>query len=266
MNASRNCQSIPATAPLKRLFIFFIALSVSSCGLKSKFIYLYNDSEKITGKTDYYEATIQSGDRLEIKIAGLEPESALPFYFNSGNPGQQLMAQDNPANVFQVNEEGQIDMPVLGTIVLKGLKIKEAESLIKEKLQNLIRVPVVQVRIHNFMVSILGEVKSPGYYRIPNNRITILELLAMAGDISINGNRKEILVIRKGKEGNQPYVLDLTSNSIFNSPAFYLNQNDVVYIRPNNTGLIQPTLVRTTGPFVLSVISILFTTVIFLIR
>jgi len=141
-----------------------------------------------------------------------------------------------------------------------------AEKVLKEKLQNLIRVPVVQIRISNFMVAVLGEVKTPGYFKIPNNRINILELLAMAGDVTSNANRQEIMVIRKAGESEQNIMLNLTSTSLFSSPGFQLKQNDVVYIRPNKTGLLQPTLFRSTGPLTLSAISIIFSTLVIILR
>jgi polysaccharide export outer membrane protein len=251
---------------LKCLLPAVLLISVSACGLKNKFTYFYNDKSDSRSPEIFQEAVIRPGDRLEVKIAGLEPESSLPFYFFSGTGGQSTSNQASPANVFPVSTEGEIDMPVLGRISVGGLKLKEAESVIKSKLENLIRVPVVQVRIFNYMVTVLGEVKLPGYLLIPNNRINILELLAMAGDITANGNRKEVIVIRKSGDTEQQITIDLTSNSLFSSPGFHIRQNDVVYVRPNASGMLQPTLFRSTGPFALSVVSIFFTALLFFAR
>ena len=251
---------------LKSLLPAVLLLFVSGCGLKNKFTYFYNDSSSKGNPEVFQDAVIRPGDRIEVKIAGLEPESSLPFYFFSGSGTQSTNNQANPANVFPVSTEGEIDMPVLGKISVGGLKLKEAESVIKSKLENLIRVPVVQVRIFNYMVTVLGEVKLPGYLLIPNNRINILELLAMAGDITPNGNRKEVIVIRKSGDTEQQITIDLTSNTLFSSPGYHIRQNDVVYVRPNASGMIQPTLFRSTGPFALSVISIFFTAFLFLAR
>ena len=249
---------------LKTLVPAFMLMAASGCGLKKKFTYFYND--KGSSAELFQEAVIRHGDRLEVKIAGLEPESSLPFYFFSGSGTQGTSNQASPSNVFPVSSEGEIHIPVLGKVPVVGLKLKEAETAIKAKLENLIRVPVVQVRIFNFMVTVLGEVKSPGYILIPNNRINILELLAMAGDVTPNGNRKEIIVIRKSGESEEQFSIDLTSNTLFASPGYHLRQNDIVYVRPNASGILQPTLFRSTGPFALSVISILFTAFLFLAR
>jgi polysaccharide export outer membrane protein len=243
---------------------FFLSIFVS-CGLKNRYVYFYNQTENLKSQTNASDVIIKQGDKLEVKIAGLEPQSSLPFYFSSGS-NSPISNSESPPNVFQVNDQGEIDMPVLGKITLQGLSLSAAELVLKEKLQGLIRVPVVQIRISNFMVTVLGEVKAPGYYKIPNNRINILELLAMAGDLTSTSNRQEIMVIRKAGENEEVIMMDLTSNSLFSSPGFQLKQNDVVYIRPNNTGLLQPTLFRSIGPLTLSAISIIFSTLVIILR
>jgi polysaccharide export outer membrane protein len=249
---------------LKHLLAAVLLFWVSACGLKKKFTYFYND--KGSPQELYQEAVINPGDRLEVKIAGLNPESALPFYYFSGSGSQASNNQTSPPNVFPVGPEGEIHIPVLGKVSVAGLKLKEAESAITSKLENLIRVPVVQVRIYNFMVTVLGEVKSPGYLQIPNNKINILEILAMAGDITANGNRREVIVIRKSGETENQYTIDLTSNTLFSSPGYHIRQNDIVYVRPNASGILQPTLFRSTGPIALSMLSIFFTALVFMAR
>ena len=256
----------PSLFPCRIFFFLFFISTFTSCGLKSRFTYFYNQTDNLKNESVAPEIIIQQGDKLEVKIAGLEPESSLPFYFSSGAGNSSMGNSESPPNVFQVNDQGEIDMPVLGKIAVQGLSLIAAEKVLKEKLQNLIRVPVVQIRISNFMVAVLGEVKTPGYFKIPNNRINILELLAMAGDVTSNANRQEIMVIRKAGESEQNIMLNLTSTSLFSSPGFQLKQNDVVYIRPNKTGLLQPTLFRSTGPLTLSAISIIFSTLVIILR
>ena len=249
-----------------RSFLFLSLLIFSfGCGLRKKLVYFNNETEKPSFNSTGLAPAICKGDRLEIKIAGLEPESALPFYFFLGT-GSQTNNLDSPPNTFIVNTDGDISVPVIGQLRVAGLHLEEAEALLRDRLKNLIKTPVVQVRIFNFMVSVIGEVRSPGYYRIPNNRITILEILAMAGDLSPNGNRREIQVWRRSTGELKSYTIDLTSTSLFNSEVFNLQQNDVVYVAPNRSGLLQPTLLRTSGPLAISLISLVLTTMTFFIR
>jgi len=245
----------------KKLLILFLLLN--SCGLKKRFVYLNNGEKKsVVAESKYSSAIIQVGDRVEIKIAGLDPESSLPFYF-SGGAG---IGQESPSNTFLVDSKGEVAIPILGKVELAGFNREEAEKLLTEKLKDLIKVPVVQIRIFNFMITVLGEVKSPGYIKIGNNKANLLEVLAMAGDLTMNADRKKIIIWREENNERKEYIVDLTSTSIFNSPVFLVKQNDLIYVRPNKTGLIQPTLFRTTGPMAMSVVSLILSTMLFFYR
>ncbi len=249
----------------KKLLILFLLLN--SCGLKKRFVYLNNGEKKsIVADSKYSSAIIQVGDRVEIKIAGLDPESALPFYFSSGAGSNAGIGQDSPPNTFVVDSKGDVAIPIIGKIQLAGLNREEAEISITNKLKELIKTPVVQVRIFNFMVSVLGEVKTPGYIKIINNKANLLEVLAIAGDLTSNADRKEIIIWREENNERKEYLVDLTSTSIFSSPVFLVKQNDLIYVRPNKTGLIQPTLLRSTGPMAMSIVSLILTTMLFFYR
>ena len=249
---------------MRILSILLLLVLINSCGLKKQYVLFHNQTEKPELNTSGIAAKIRQGDRLEIKIAGLEPESALPFYFFLGS-GIQTNNMDSPPNTFIVNSKGEVSIPVIGELMVAGLQLEDAEELLRNKLKTIIKTPVVQVRIFNYMVAVLGEVRAPGYYRIQNNRITILEVLAMAGDLNSNANRKEVQVWRKNSGELKSYTVDLTSTSLFNSPVFNLEQNDVVYITPNRSGLLQPTLLRTAGPLGISLVSLILTTMTFFI-
>ncbi len=225
-----------------------------------------DDQKSVSANVKYSSAIIQAGDRLEIKIAGLEPESALPFYFSSGAGSSAAIGQESPPNTFVVDSKGDVAIPIMGKIKLAGLNREEAEISIIDKLKELIKAPVVQVRIFNFMVSVLGEVKTPGYIKIINNKANLLEVLAMAGDLTSNADRKEIIIWREENNERKEYLVDLTSTSIFSSPVFLVKQNDLIYIRPNKTGLIQPTLLRSTAPMAMSIVSLILTTMLFFYR
>jgi len=249
----------------KKLFLLF--LLTNSCGLKQRFVYLNNGEKKsVFANSQYNYPIIQVGDRVEIKIAGLDPESALPFYFSSGAGSSAGIGQDSPPNTFVVDSKGDVAIPIMGKIHLAGLNREEAEISITNKLKELIKTPVVQVRIFNFMVSVLGEVKTPGYIKIVNNKANLLEVLAIAGDLTSNADRKEIIIWREENNERKEYLVDLTSTSIFSSPVFLVKQNDLIYVRPNKTGLIQPTLLRSTGPMAMSIVSLILTTMLFFYR
>ena len=249
----------------KKLLILF--LLTNSCGLKQRFVYLNNGEKKsIVPESKYSSAVIQVGDRVEIKIAGLEPESSLPFYFSSGAGSGAAMGQESPPNTFLVDSRGEVAIPVLGKIHLGGLIREEAEKAITDKLKELIKTPVVQVRIFNFMITVLGEVKTPGYIKIINNKANLLEVLALAGDLTINADRQQIVVWREENNERKEYLVDLTSTLIFSSPVFFVKQNDLIYVRPNKTGLTLPTLLRSTGPMALSIVSLILTTMLFFYR
>jgi polysaccharide export outer membrane protein len=244
--------------------LLLLFMGSTACNLKRKYIYFNNSGPGYKTAPASFSPQINIGDRLEIKIAGLEPQSSLPFSFSSG-PVQPTTGE-NPAINYLVNSNGEVSIPVLGPIPVAGLQLEQAEALIRNKLIDLIKSPVVSVRISNFMISVLGEVKLPGYYRVTNNRITILEIIAMAGDITINGDRKSVIVWRKEAGETKPYEIDLTTTAIFQSPVFELRQNDVVYIKPNKSGLLQPTLFRTAAPILLSIGSIGISILILLLR
>jgi len=249
----------------KKLLILF--LLTNSCGLKQRFVYLNNgEQNSVSTNVKYNSAIIQVGDRVEIKIAGLEPESALPFYFSSGPGSSTGGNQETPSNTFLVDSKGDVAIPILGKVQLAGFNREDAEKALSEKLKELIKTPVVQVRIFNFMVSVLGEVKIPGYIKIVNNKANLFEVLAMAGDLTTNADRSEIIIWREENNERKEYLVDLTSKSIFSSPVFLVKQNDLIYVRPNKTGLTQPTLLRSTGPMAMSIVSLILTTMLFFYR
>jgi polysaccharide export outer membrane protein len=142
----------------------------------------------------------------------------------------------------------------------------EVTSLIEGKLKEYIKNPVVNIQIQNYKVTVLGDVRNPGTFKIPNERMTILEAIGLAGDLRMTGNRRNVLVIRDVNGVKTEYRLDLTSKAVFSSPAYYLTQNDVVYVEPNTTAQSESTLWRTTGPMFISLTSLVVTTVTLIFR
>ena len=183
-----------------------------------------------------YEVFIHEDDLLSIMVNSKDPELALPFNMplvtykiGSGSPGQQRVLG------YLVDTNGDIDFPILGKIHVAGLSRLELRDLIKEKLisGDYIKDPVVTVQFLNYKVSVMGEVARPGSFTITGDRITLLEALSMAGDLTIYGRRDRVAVIRE-KNGKRTILFhDLRSSEIFTSPCYYLQQNDIVYVEPN---------------------------------
>ncbi len=183
-----------------------------------------------------YEVIIHKDDLLAIIVNSKDPELALPFnmplisyQIGSQNVGQQRLVG------YLVNQDGNIDFPILGEIHVEGLTRMQVTELIKKRLisEELIKDPIVTVQFLNFKVSVIGEVGRPGTFDISGDRITLLEALSMAGDLTIYGRRDRVAVIRE-KDGKRSILYhDLRSSDIFQSPCYYLQQNDIVYVEPN---------------------------------
>lgn len=183
-----------------------------------------------------YEVFIHEDDLLAIMVNSKDPELALPFnmpmvtyQIGSERSGQQRVLG------YLVDTNGDIDFPILGKLHVAGLSRLELRDLIKEKLisGDYIKDPVVTVQFLNYKVSVMGEVARPGSFTITGDRITLLEALSMAGDLTIYGRRDRVAVIREENGKRTILFHDLRSSDIFTSPCYYLQQNDIVYVEPN---------------------------------
>lgn len=207
-------------------------------------------------------------DLLSIVITSADPEAAkvynLPQPTNSGNQGYIV---GNPAPYgYLVDAKGDISLPILGKIAVAGKNRMELEEEIKIKLADQLKDPTVQIQILNFKVTVLGDVKTPGTFKIPNERITVLEAIGLAGDLRMSGVRKNVLVIRDSSGVKQEYRIDLTSKDVFSSPAYYLQQNDVIYVQPNAAARSEGTVWKTTGAIFISLTSLIVTTITLITR
>ncbi|AMR34045.1 hypothetical protein A0256_22655 [Mucilaginibacter sp. PAMC 26640] len=189
--------------------------------------------EKIT---NYTPLTIQNGDLLAIHVNSLSPEASSIFNYNLERPfgsgGNLSTAQENAVIGYYVKQDGAINLPLIGSVKASGYTTSEFSRVLEEKLVTVLTKPNVNVRIQNFKISILGDVKSPGTFVIQNEKVTLTEALSLAGDLNITGVRK-ITLIRE-TDGERLFVpIDLKSKSFFNSPYYYLKKNDVIYVTPN---------------------------------
>lgn len=214
-----------------------VVVLCTSCASSKKVVYLQDvvplKQQDIEQK---YEVYIHNDDLLAIMVNSKNPELALPF--NMPMVSYQLGSQTAPQQRvlgYLVDTNGDIDFPILGKLHVAGLTRLQLTDMIKQRLidEDLIKDPIVTVQFLNYKVSVMGEVNRPGSFNISGDRITLLEALSMAGDLTIYGRRDRVAVIRE-KDGKRTILMhDLRSSDIFNSPCYYLQQNDIVYVEPN---------------------------------
>ncbi|MEW7291836.1 polysaccharide biosynthesis/export family protein [Aquimarina sp. 2304DJ70-9] len=259
----------------KFLFLLLLLISVVSCKVPGDVVYFQDskDLEQITS-TNSFTPVFKVDDIVSILISASDMDAARPFNLMGGSSIASGGAENGGASAgggsteptYLIDEEGNIDFPVLGRLKVAGLTRIEAKEIIKEKLKVYINDPIVSVRLQNFKITVLGEVSSPGAYTIPNERITIIEALGMAGDLTIKGKRANVMVIRENEGVNTYHRVDLTSKSIFESPVYYLAQNDVLYVEPNNSQIRTSKTNSNTLAIVLSVFGVAITTIGLILR
>ncbi len=227
------------------LSLFFLFLV--SCNTSEKILYLQDvetgEAQKITPEQ---AIKIQPKDMMSIVVSSKDPDLAAMFNLpiNSYRAGTDQPTYNNYLQGYVVDNDGDINFPVIGKIHAAGLSRWQLQEKIKAELKSrdMLKDAIVSVDFMNFKVSILGEVNAPGTYTIEGEKVTVLEALAMAKDLTIYGLRDEVYVIREQNNQRDTYKLDLRSKDIFESPAYYLKQNDIVYVKPNKVRAGQSTL------------------------
>lgn len=250
-------------------WVFFSALAccfLSGCLTTKSITYFQPLSaemdEALTKKEALYEPMIKSGDILSITVNGLDkddremfnpiPVAYVPQYNQIG--GFVVL---QPIKGFSVDSAGFILFPQLGKLRVAGLTTKELEVKLFNELEPIIKSPTVTVSIANYIISILGEVARPAQYVISNNQITFPEALSLAGDLTIYGNRTNVLLIRE-MEGRRRFArIDLTDRSLFTSPYFYLRSGDVIYVEPTKGKLTSTDRTFQLAPVAISSLSLL---------
>lgn len=226
---------------MKKIFLLLlIPLFIGGCSSYKKSIYLRNDEvlEKAQQNNKRYVYRVMPKDELTITVSTSDPASSVPFYRKIGQGKDQTSSAQGMNNAklldYLVDNEGNIDYPVLGKLHVAGLTTRECEALIRKELQQYLNeVPNVTVRTSNYKISVLGEVKSPGTYTVSDERINIFQALALAGDMTVFSVRDDVQLLREDSLGNRRVLhLDLTSAVIALSPDYYLQQNDIVYVKP----------------------------------
>ncbi|MDR1056204.1 MAG: polysaccharide biosynthesis/export family protein [Prevotellaceae bacterium] len=229
--------------------IFLFMCLLSSCNTSKKIVYLQNSVNNTPEKFETnLGIVIQPKDMLSVIVSSRNPELAAPFNLPmvSYQVGSEITSAGGGQRIlgYVVDNNGNIDFPILGQVKVAGLTRWQLSEMLKHRLINddLIKDPIVTVQFMNFRVSVMGEVNSPGTYNINGDRVTLLEAISLARDLSIFGKRGNIAVIRE-KDGERTiYRVDLRSTDLFNSPVYYLQQNDIVYVEPNKVRAGQSTI------------------------
>lgn len=267
---------------LQAAFFLFAVWATCSCSAPSQVTYFQDlrpgeSEQKVVAAT---EIKVRPGDKLSIIVNSRDPQ--LTQLFNLPYVAQQIgqgvvtvnSTSTNSQGVsgYTVDEQGMIDFPVLGKIEIAGKNREEIAAFIKEELlaKNLVKDPVVTVEYMNLCISVLGEVTNPGRYSIDRDKVTVLDAISMAGDLTIYGKREKVLVLREENGVQHVYGINLCSaEHLYTSPVYYLRQNDVVYVEPNNVRARQATVngnnVRSTS-FWISLASLLTTVAVLVFK
>lgn len=185
------------------------------------------------------DPVLRIGDALLIQISALDEEAAIPYNMVAVVPSTGTQLNMTPIMLtYVVDEQGDIILPVLGRLHVEGMSKTELRDELTERLSKQIKDPLVTISLQNRKVTVMGEVRNPKQVPIPNGRLTILEALASAGDLTPYGKRNNILVTREVNGKMEIARLDLTSNDIFSSPYYFLQQNDVIYVSPNHVRVV----------------------------
>ncbi|MBC5621200.1 polysaccharide biosynthesis/export family protein [Butyricimonas hominis] len=238
-----------------------------SCSSSKEIVYLQDVKENERLESDFeYKTVIHVDDLLSIVVSCDDTEAALPFNTPMIGLGRDVTSTNQQvAPGYLVDKEGYIDFPVLGKLRVDGISRVELSEMLKMKLAMYLKNPIVTIHFQNFKVTVLGEVRSPGSYRVTSERVSIFDALGMAGDLQINAKRKNVLIMRENGKEKTFARLDLTSANLVYSPFFYLQQNDVVYVEPSR-GRIAGGNAGTFLPYVLSSVSTLVTVLALILR
>ena len=267
------------------LFLLVAGLALfSSCNASKEVVYFQDmrPGETEIKMPELKAITVRPEDKISIIVNSRDPQLTdmfnLPYVtrqlgqgrYNNGISGGSGTSQG--VSGYTVDADGYIDFPILGKLHVAGMQREDIAQYIKQELvsKNLVKDPVVTVEFMNLCISVLGEVNQPGRFNIDRDRVTILDALSMAGDLTIYGNRSKVMVMRQEGDTQRVYGVNLTSGShIYSSPVYYLQQNDVVYVEPNSVKARQSTVngnnVRSTS-FWISLASLLTSVAVLIVN
>lgn len=243
--------------------IILLFLAIQSCANKKDILYFQDADEQSQTSVLYQAPRIQPNDILDIKVSALVPETALPYNVQITTTGTTTSIEILKLQGYLVAADGSIVFPVLGRINVGQKTTAELENALQKQLEqeNHLILPKVSVRLLNAKVTILGEVQKPGTYNFTEQQISVPQALGYAGDLTINGQRKDILLIRETDGQRYTHRLDLTKSDWFNSPQYYVQPNDFIVVNPNAPKVKSSGFVGNTGTLI-SVISVILTSIV----
>ncbi|CAN5585478.1 polysaccharide biosynthesis/export family protein [soil metagenome] len=247
---------------LRVYFKFLIILPLFFSCADTKTVTYFNEltDQEISYKAENLEPVIQKNDLLSISVTSMNGEANQLFnlYNVSSNPGNVNAGSVVQAAGFLVDQDGNISFPMLGSLKVAGLTKKDLKELITQKLKsnNLLFEPVVNIRYLNYKVTVLGEVAHPSVYNVPGEKVSLLEALGLAGDLTIYARRDNVLIIREEEEGKRiSKHVNLNANDLLTSPYYYLKSNDVVYVAPGKAQVASTSTAKIWLPSVLAGLS-----------
>lgn len=254
---------------IKKTIPLFFILFLFSCASPKDIVYYQGiDGATPPEKTASYEIKMQPDDLLMIIVSAEDPEIAMPFNlktFSVSNASKlDIVRGQETVQLYLVDAQGTIDFPVLGKLKVSGLTRSEVLQLLQDKIAVYIKNPIINLRVMNFKISVQGEVNLPGTYPVASERITLIEALTMAKDLTIYGKRNNILIIREINGVKSYNRVDITKADFINSPFYYLAQNDVVYVEPNRNKINGAAIGPNTG-VIISISSLLITLITLII-
>jgi polysaccharide export outer membrane protein len=253
------------------LIISILAIVMcTSCASRKDLVYFQDEPlEPGLSMSEPKQLIYKPDDILTINVSALDPDTVRPFNLAlvSNNSNDSRNAQSGlRQQTYLVDYNGNIEFPVLGTIKVEGLTRTDLTNLLVERIKIMANDPIVNIRLSNFTITIIGEVSNPGTFTIQDERITILEALGLANDLTIFGERKNVLVIRE-VEGKKKFAkIDLTSVNTVNSNVYYLQQNDVIYVEPNKARIRSSTYNQNNGVLISAIGTLTTILAVFLIK
>ena len=254
-------------------FVILAAVSALALGCTSskQILYFQDIDDRTLGKlSNEYEAVIKKDDRLMIVVSGPDKTVTAPYNLTLGEMGTSgnsgAFNPEQATLAYLVDPEGNIDFPILGKIHVEGMTRNDLVNYLTAEIGKDVREPIVYVSFKNYRITVLGEVRSPGTYTFDSEKVNILQVLGRAGDLNLTAQREGILLIRE-IDGLQTHItIDLRSSDILESPYFYMQQNDILYIPPSATRVMTATTATGIWSTILSSITTLIAIISFATR
>ena len=241
------------------LFFLYVSIALSSCKATQNVVYFSDIPDSAATRdvslAEFKEPVIQVDDILSITIQTVDPEASAAL----NQPAAASSGQATPTG-FLVGKRGNVEIPILGLVKLEGLTTSEAREAVRAEASKYFKNPTVQVRFANFRITVIGEVQKPASYILPNEKVSVLDAIGMAGDLTIFGKRENVMLIRDDGGKKEIARLNLNSSSLMRSPFFYLRQNDVIYVEPGKAKAAANNAARTQVLTIgISVVTLLMT-------